>query len=283
MNIDALWPWEKRLGKIGESAIQKCLSYFSTSTKIEDDLGLDFYCELAVKDFSNEFYVQAKGTQHFDKEWGVCIKKSTLVYWLYKPSPVYLIVFDERHDICYWMSVEDHRYEFFNKIFNTNSETVYITMDRSHVLMRGSVENRALIEKIKEDKNSIELFRGRPTAKGDGYVKQIPDAPRNENEVVLTRENVRQSLYSLIKYYLHRNDITPAISCLEFLTVFDPTGHYNHFFMLGQLKLKLGEKKVAAGYFEQALSICKGDKIWPKESMDQLIKMIEKFVTECER
>ena len=206
---------------------------------------------------------------------GAALKKSTLVYWLWKPNPVYLIVFDEPNDVCYWMSIEDHRYEFFDKIFNTNSETIYVTMDRTHVLERGYDKNSALIEKIKEDKNSIELFRGRPTAKGDGYVKQIPDAPRNETELILTRENVRQSLYSLIKYYLQRNDVNTAISYLEFLTEFDPTDHYNHFFMLGQLKLKLGEKKGAAEYFRQALSICKGDKIWPKDSMEQLIKMIE--------
>ncbi len=283
MGTNELFPWERRLGKIGEAAIQKCLSYFSTTNKVDDDIGLDFYCELLENQPPHEFYVQAKGTQHFDEKWGAAIKKSTLVYWLWKPNPVYLIVFDEPHDVCYWMSIEDHRYEFFNRIFNTNSETVYFTIDQSHVLERGRDKNSALIEKIKEGKNSIELFRGRPTFKGDGYVKQIPDAPRNETELVLTRENVRQFLYSLIKYYLQRNDINTAISYLEFLTKFDPTGHYNHFFILGQLKLNLKEKDAAAEYFRQALSICKRDKNWPKESMEPLIKMIEEFIEKSEQ
>ncbi len=282
MSIDDLFPWEKRLGNIGESAIKKCLSYFSTANKIDDDVGLDYYCELLESPPSHEFCVQAKGTQHFDEKWGASVKKSTLVYWLWKPNPVYLIVYDEPQDACYWMPIEDHRYEFLTKILNTDSETVYVTMDRSRALERGRNKNKALIEKIKEDKNSIELFRGRPTFKGDGYVKQIPDAPRNETELILTRENVRQSLYSLIKYYLNRNDVNTAISYLEFLTKFDPTGHYNHFSMLGQIKLKLGEKKVAADYFRQAIFICKGDKIWPKESMEQLIKMQEDFLKKCE-
>src|SRR3990170_3225253 len=175
MSTNALFPWERRLGKIGETAIQKCLSYFSTTNKIEDDIGLDFYCELIENSPAHEFYVQAKGTQHFDEHWGVALKKSTLIYWLWKPNPVYVIVYDEPTDVCYWMSIEDHRYEFFDKIFNTNAETVYVTLDRLHVLDRSRDGNDELIEKIRYDKSSIELFKGRPMFKGEGYVKQLPD------------------------------------------------------------------------------------------------------------
>ena len=282
MSTNALFPWERRLGKIGETAIQKCLSYFSTTNKIEDDIGLDFYCELIENSPAHEFYVQAKGTQHFDEHWGVALKKSTLIYWLWKPNPVYLIVYDEPTDVCYWMSIEDHRYEFFDKIFNTNAETVYVTLDRLHVLDRSRDGNDELIEKIRYDKSSIELFKGRPMFKGEGYVKQLPDSPRNESELILVRENVRQSLYSLIRFYLERNDENTAGDYCEFLTEFDPTGHYNHFFWLGQIKLKLGEKALAEKYLKQALWICENDKRWPNESMDKLIKMIKGFIEKCQ-
>ena len=88
--------WEQRLGNIGESQIKGRLSYFSSVTKIDDDIGLDFYCQLLEDDSpTNEFFVQAKGTEHFDDNWNASIRKSTLVYWLWKPNPVYLVVYDE--------------------------------------------------------------------------------------------------------------------------------------------------------------------------------------------
>lgn len=101
--------WEQRLGKVGESEIKGRLSYFSMVTKIEDDVGLDFYCQLVENDSqTNEFYIQAKGTEHFDDDWNASIKKSTLVYWLWKRNPVYLIVYHEPGGNCYWLSIEDH-------------------------------------------------------------------------------------------------------------------------------------------------------------------------------
>jgi hypothetical protein len=95
-------PWTTRLGMIGEAQVKARLAYFSILTKYETDPGIDFYCELLENDSpSLPFYVQAKGTEHFDDKWGQSIPKSTLVYWLQQPSPVFLLVYDERQGICH--------------------------------------------------------------------------------------------------------------------------------------------------------------------------------------
>jgi hypothetical protein len=274
--------WEQRLGKVGESEIKGRLSYFSLVTKIEDDVGLDFYCQLLENSSpTNEFYIQAKGTEHFDDNWSASIKKSTLVYWLWEPNPVYLIVYDEPSGNCYWMSIEDHRYELLERIFKTDTDSLYLTFDRSNILEKGKDKNESFITKIKDDKASIELFRGQPTFKGDGYVKQLPDCPRTEHELILIRENVRQCLYSLIRYYDQHKDVDTTKRYCEFLAQFDSTGDYNHFLWLGLINLELGKKEIARENFEQALRICENDPNWPKESMDALKAEIKKWIEKC--
>ena len=100
-------PWTTRLGTIGEAQVKSRLAYFSIATKYETDPGIDFYCELLENDSpSLPFYVQAKGTEHFDDDWGQSIPKSTLVYWLHQPSPVFLMVYYEVQKLCHWMSIE---------------------------------------------------------------------------------------------------------------------------------------------------------------------------------
>jgi tetratricopeptide (TPR) repeat protein len=114
--------------------------------------------------------------------------------------------------------------------------------------------------------------------KGEGYVRQLPDPPRNQNELILIRENVCQSLYSLVRRCLIDNDLQTAASYCEFLAQLDPTGHYNHFLWLGFINLQLGKKEIAKKNLEQALWICKEDKNWPKESMDPIIAQIEHLI-----
>jgi hypothetical protein len=73
-------PWKTRLGMIGETQVKTRLAYFSIPTKYEIDPGIDFYCELLENDSpSLPFYIQAKGTEHFDDNGGQSIRKSTLM------------------------------------------------------------------------------------------------------------------------------------------------------------------------------------------------------------
>ena len=103
-------PWNTRLGTVGESEVKARLAYFSIPTRYETDPGIDFYCELIENDSpSTPFYVQAKGTEHFDNGWGQSIAKSTITYWLQQEFPVFLIVYNENDGNCYWKSIEDNR------------------------------------------------------------------------------------------------------------------------------------------------------------------------------
>jgi len=271
VNVD----WNQRLGVIGESEIQKRLSYFSNVGKYEIDVGIDFVCDLLDNSSPAEpFYVQAKGTQHFDNGWGASVKKSTIFLWLSRMSPVYLIVYDEIEKECYWNSIEDRRYELIEKMDSPN-DTIYISVDRSHVLEDGKDMNDEFINKIRIDYSSIGLWYGRPIPIGREYVKLMPGPPRSKVELIRTRSNLRMNVSSLIQHYMRIEELPQALVYADFLSKID-ISHYDHFFMLGRIYVKLGRKKDARKSYEEALNICERDKKWPKEDMDKLKEMIRK-------
>ncbi|MCJ7633653.1 DUF4365 domain-containing protein [Candidatus Bathyarchaeota archaeon] len=268
-------PWNTRLGRIGESEIEGRLDYFSNPVKYELDVGIDYYCELIEKDSpSRPFYVQAKGTEHFDDYWGQNIKKTTIMYWLEQQHPVFLIAYDENDGLCYRMSIEDKRYELLSKM-GTPSDTIYSTIDKSHILEKGRDTNYDFIKKIKEDSLSIELWKEHPQPSGESYVKTIPPRPRSQRELILAQENLRMNMYSLIQHYLAINDLQNASLCCEFLSKFDRS-HYNHFVWLARVSRLLGDEEKARTEYEEALRICERDKKWPTESMDKLKDSIRK-------
>lgn len=275
-------PWTTRLGTIGECQIKVCLSYFSISNKYETDPGIDFYCELLENDSpSLPFYVQAKSTEHFDGHWGVSIPKPTLVYWLYQPAPVFLIVYDDVNKRCYWMPIEEIRYLLIEQIFFTESKTVYVKMDRTHELEQGQHLNQDLINRIKQDTSLVQLFRGQAVFRGDGYVSQLPPTPRSELELVRIKENVRAGLYSLVQHCNTSQDINAAKLYCEFLVEFD-LDHYNHFIWLGQINLAEGNHSEAVKNFRRALEICETDKIWPIETLQPIIDDIKEQLEKLE-
>jgi tetratricopeptide (TPR) repeat protein len=274
-------PWERRLGRIGEDEISSRLRHFSLPNKYDEDVGIDFYCELLENDSpSIPFYVQAKGTGHFDDNWGASIKRTTIVYWLNQLHPVFLVVYDETVGNCYWMSVEDYRYDLIKKAFETKGETIYLKMDKSHILEKGKSKNDEFIRKVEMDSNSIEQFRGHPLFIGEDYVKRIPSHPRSKIELLRTKESVRAGLYSLSLFYLLQKDLKNAYLLCEFLTRFD-RDHYNHFVWFGMINKALGRKQEAKASFEEALKICDRDKKWPRESMKKIGAQIEKEIAHC--
>ena len=268
-------PWTTRLGTVGESAIQSRLAYFSNPTKYEEDVGLDFYCELIEDDApSIPFYVQAKGTGHFDSSWGSSIPKSTVTYWLQQQHPVFLVVYEDDTKTCYWMSIEDQRYNLIQRIFTTDGKSVYISVGRSDVLEHTRDGNEVFVAKVIQDAYSVRLFRGRPQFIGGEYVKTIPPPHISIVELHQIRETARACLYSLTHHYLARGDLETAYTYCEFLAEFDKN-HYNHFVWLGRIAKALGRPAVAEGAYQQALRVCRADKDWPRESMGRLIASIE--------
>lgn len=267
-------PWTTRLGTIGEAQVKARLAYFSNPTKYETDPGIDFYCELLENDTpSQPFYIQAKGTEHFDETWGHSISKSTLVYWLHQPFPVFLVVYAEPENICYWMSMEQLRYWLLEQIFTTDAKTVYVRMDRSNVLRQGREENQSFIERVKEDAALVQLFRGQAVFRGDQYVKQVPHPPRSPLELERIKENVRAGLYSLVQHCIATHDLETARMYCEFLAQVDKN-HYNHFVWLAQITAAIGDCRAASKNLRIALQICEADKVWPRESLQPIIDSI---------
>ena len=239
-------------------------------------MGIDLICELVVDNKPwARYYVQAKGTEHFDDQWGSRIKKSTVAYWLKQEDPVYLIVYDDKDDKSYWMSIEDHRYELFDRIMKSDNQSgsIYIRMDKSQILEDGKEKNQLFRSKVLSDKYSIQQFYGHPEMIGTGYVRSTPPPPRNVHELIMTKETIRKSLYSVIFHYIGKNDFETAYLCCEFLTKFDKA-HYNHFEWFGLLNLNLGKLAEAKSAFEEAIHMLEEDKKWPMEDKELQIKRI---------
>jgi hypothetical protein len=279
-------PWSKRLGGIGESAIESRLKYFSNPMKPEPehDVGIDFFCELSENGSpsSKFFLVQAKGTQHFDNRWGRSFDKETIYFWLSQLFPVYIIVFDDGDKNCYWMSIEEQRGSLMERMRSSDTKTVYITIDRTKILRLD--KNIEFVHKIKEDLESLNfrlnLVRGTPQFIGEGYVRAIPVIYLPENLITNIRERIRISMNYLIHNYLLRRNVANAYTLCEFLTRFD-RGHYDHFVLFGKICRLLGKQEEACSSYSQAIEICKGDKNWNKlkkptdPSIEDMIASIE--------
>jgi tetratricopeptide (TPR) repeat protein len=268
-------PWDQRLGNVAEDNVQARLSCFSNPTKIQTDVGIDFSCELLERDQpSISFYVQVKGTEGFDDNWGRSIEKSTVRYWLTRFFPVYLIVYDAKNRACYWKSIEDIRYWLLDKM-GSESETIYIQMDRAHILEEGKDRNEEFIRKVKDDFLLVQMWLGHAYLRGEGWVKIMPHSPRADIELARIKESTRINLYVLVTHSFEVGDIQGAYAYLEFLTKLDKS-HFNHFQWFGIVNQLLGNKDAARTAFSEALAICERDKTWPIESMEPIKELIRK-------
>lgn len=277
--------WNRRLGGIGESAIETRLKYFSQPLKAlsEHDEGIDFYCILGGEGLlsSRLFLVQAKATEHFDLSWGRSFDKETIQFWLSQLCPVYIIVYDEIGKNCYWFSVEDKR-NILTKMIASPKKTIYLTIDKTKMLTLD--RNDDFVRKIKEDSKSLSfglnLLKGTPEPTGESYVRKRLTVLMPDSLMTNFREGVRTNLNYLIDNYIHRNDIDTAYNLCKFLTTFDK-GHYDHFVLLGNICNLLGRREEACSSYEQAVQICKGDKKWnllkkPTDpSIEEVIASIE--------
>jgi hypothetical protein len=277
-------PWTTRLGHIGEDRISSVLSYSCLVNKHYRELGIDFHCELLENGSPSGqvFYVQAKGSQHFDETWSQSIPKSTVAYWLSQTCPVMLVVYDENAKVCYWMSIESYRYNFLPQLGSSSlGTTIRITLDRSKVLAEKTNANDAFVNQIKADQGSIMLWMGHPQLKGEGYLRELPPAPRSSVELAKVEDNLRMSLYSLVKHYMGSYQWRWAQHLCQFLTEVDRS-HYNQFVMLAQIEEVLGHKEAAFLYFKEALEICQRDKKWERESMKKLKQAIKREIRRIE-
>jgi len=259
--------WNRRLGGIGESAIETRLKYFSQPLRTlpEHDEGIDFYCILggAGSLLSRLFLIQAKATEYFDSRWGRSFDRETIEFWLGQLCPVYIVVYDDVSKNCYWLSLEEKRDALAEMLASSEKKTIYLTIDKTRMLTLD--RNDDFVRKINEDSESLtfrlNLVRGTPQSVGKGYVRKRLTVLMPDILMANMREGVRTSLNYLIDNYIHRNDIDTAYNLCKFLTTFDK-GHYDHFVLLGNICNLLGKREEACSSYGQAIEICKRDKNW---------------------
>jgi hypothetical protein len=273
-------PWTTALSHVAEGLISARLSYIANVNKLHSDLGIDFHCEMLRDNTPSGlvFYVQAKGTQNFDETWSQSIPKSTVRYWLSQTHPVVLVVLDEPTETCYWLSIEAHRHDFLRQ-FNSASETIPVTVDRSQTLAKGVNGNAALVAQLKADQRSVMLWMGYPMSEGEGYIRNLPAPPRSRYELAKAEENLIETLRALVRYYMNYPDWSRAHDLAESLTKIDKS-HYNQFVWLAQIQEMQGDKSAALLNWKEALSICERDKASPREWIEELKRAIR---TEIER
>lgn len=247
-------------------------------------VGIDFWCELCENGLLSAtlFFVQAKGTQHFDDKWGRSFDRETIQFWLSRPFPVYIIVYDDVSKECYWMSIEEQRNKIIERMSSKDAKTVYLTVDRTRILRLD--QNAEFVQRIKDDSQSMNfrfnLVRGTPDFSGEGYVREIRIAELPPILLTNIRERIRINMNYLIHNHLFRRDIANAYTLCELLARFDRS-HYDHFVLFGRICGLLGKKEEACSSYNEAIEICKRDKNWDKlkkpadPSINDIIARIE--------
>jgi hypothetical protein len=185
-------PEFRKQGRSGEYEIASLLSTFSNVMVPDYDFGLDYYCNLLEGNSPSGkfFWVQAKTTQEFDNDiWSDYIDKKTIVLWLRQVFPVYVLVFEQATEKCYWSSVEEHRKEWLEKLSDTNV-SIQVIVDKKHILKRND-DKREFIKQIKNDLILTNAIHGIPHMIGDGYVRSIPILVLSEPVITNLRGKIR--------------------------------------------------------------------------------------------
>ncbi len=233
------------------------------------EYAIDFYCRLLQngKPSDKIFGVEVKSTCNFKKIYSESIEKDTIKFWLTQPFPVYVVVYEESSDNCYWTSVEDNRVEWTNKLLK-DKENITITIDRTKVLKKK--QNEAFIQKIKQDIIVVNANRGIPQFVSEGYegyaIGYVPILKLSDK----ARENVRGTIRFGFNYLINdsilRDDLQSAYSLAKLLADFDH-GHYDHFLLLARICRQLGKKEEAKTNYKIAIKICKSDPNWDKKRL----------------
>ena len=183
---------------------------------------------------------------------------------------------------CYWMSIHKQSGNLVERM-KSNSKTVHITMDRSHVLEDGS--NDDFVKSFKEDLASIsyslDLFRGLPQPIGTGYVKEIPVLFLPDGIIGNINHNIRMCLVTLASHYFYlQGEKEKAYFLCRFLADFDKS-HYDHFVLFGRICGSLRKMEEAVTSYDEAIAICKRDPTWDRRkapsdpSIKDLVTSIE--------
>jgi penicillin-binding protein-related factor A (putative recombinase) len=189
------------------------------------------------------FGIEVKSTGIFKDYYNESIEKDIVRFWLTQPFPVFVVVYEESSDNCYWISVEDHREEWTKELPN-DKKSITIRINRSQALAKN--QNSAFIKKMEQDIIIVNANRGIPQFISKGYegytIGYVPILKLSD----AARENVRGTIRFGFNYLINdsalRGDLQSAYSLGKQLGEFDH-GHYDHFLLLARICRQLGKKR----------------------------------------
>jgi len=226
------------------------------------------------------FGVEVKSTDNFGECYYESIEKDKIEFWLISPFPIYVIVYEEASDTCYWTAVEDNRQQWEGELTNNNG-TIAVKIDRTNILEKKG--NAAFIQKIKTDILLVNASRGiaefviKEFQGTNGYaIGYIPVLKLNDKARASISARIRYGLNYLINDSILRDDKQSAYSLSKMLANFDH-GHYDHFLLLAHICRDLGKNEEAKENYEIAIDICKRDPRWDKRITAQIEQEFKDF------
>lgn len=113
------------IGDIGENLARLILAEIALVNRVQNDIGLDFFCELRDNP-TFEFYIQSKGSENptyrgNDYICSLSIDRTKIEdYWLEKVSPVFVFMSDIRKRHVYYLPITDETYQPQSKDSNSH-------------------------------------------------------------------------------------------------------------------------------------------------------------------
>jgi hypothetical protein len=234
------------------------------------EYAVDFYCRLLQRDKpSNKIFgVEVKSTGIFKDYYSESIQKEIIGFWLTQPFPVYVVVYEESSNNCYWMSVEDSREEWMNEL-RKDRKSITIRVSRANMLEKG--QNETFVKRIEQDIIMVNASGGIPKFVSKGYegayaIGYIPILKLSDGARENVRGTIRYGFNYLINDSILRDDLPSAYTLGKLLADFDH-GHYDHFVLLARICRELGKKEEAKTNYEIAIQICKSDPNWDKKRL----------------
>jgi hypothetical protein len=268
----------QKQGSIGESLIEAKLKRFSHVSRPVSllDYTIDFFCALydGNKPSNIRFNVQAKTGKSIEKHWKEAIDRDKVQFWLEQAFPVYIIEVDEDTEKCHWLSVEDNRENWLNRL-KLGKKTLTVTINKNKPFIE-----EEFIKKIKVDTIRVKANQGIPIFISNGYVGTIPYMKLSETSRSLVSQTVRLGLDYLIYDRVLNNDLDGAYITGKILTVFDHS-HYDHFLLMARICQQLGKISEALENYDLSIEICKKDSNWNKRktsndpSIEEIIETLE--------
>ncbi len=269
---------------VGESATEMVLKSFAQVFRPVPlfEYSIDFYCRLIHKGKPmTPFWVEVKSSKCIKDNWKKPIDREMAIFWLNQLSPVFVVIYDIVKNVCYWVSVEDNRESWSNKLEN-GAKTITLKIDKSKTLKNPNRSNFDFIRKIEKDTISVGITNGIPeviSRVGKGVTPNyaffdFPNIELSENAKNNFRQKIRLSLNFLFRDAYTRKAWSEAYEIGKILTIFDKS-HYDHFELLGDICALLRNYNEALNYYDIAIGMFRRDPNWDKNRVKGILSTSE--------